>query len=199
MRENLARFSSLRQRVAGNGRMPQSGQRMAWVLGRGNVASDREAFFVWQERVLDLLLAWGVGNVLGGGVLAITGSGLTQAIGVQAVVWGAVDTAVALYAQCIARRHALSARAGEMPAQHVQAQAERFEYLLALTTGADVLYVAAGSIIAWKSRSDWVKGTALGVIIQGGALLIYDLGLTIRMLTRPETHFRAPTPRYGNA
>jgi hypothetical protein len=180
------------QRVASNGRGPQPGERMAWFLGRGNVATDRESFFVWQERVLDLLLAWGVGNVAAGSALAIAGSGLTQAIGVQAVVWGAIDSAVALYAQCVARRHAVSARAGEMGAQTVQDQAERFEYLLALTTGADVLYVMAGSLVAWKSKNLWLKGSALGVIIQGSALLIYDLGLTIRMITRPETHFRAP-------
>jgi hypothetical protein len=172
---------------------------MAWFLGRGNVAGDREAFFVWQERVLDLLLAWGLGNVLAGGALALAGSGLTRAIGVQALIWGAVDSAVALYAQCVARRHALSARAGEMGAQLVQAQAERFEYLLALTTGADVLYVVAGSLFAWKSTNVWIKGTALGVVIQGSALLIYDLGLTIRMLTRPETHFRAAPAGYGYA
>lgn len=170
--------------------LPRPGARLAWLLGRGNAAGDREAFFLWQERVLDLLLSWGVGNVAAGSVVALTQSGIPRAIGVQAVAWGAVDAAVALYAQCVARNHAVSARAGILGARHIQARAQRFGSLLAINSGADVFYVLAGSLVAAKSSSDWVKGTAIGVVIQGGVLLLYDLGLTIRMFTRPETRFR---------
>ncbi|MEZ4524128.1 MAG: hypothetical protein R3A46_21220 [Thermomicrobiales bacterium] len=163
---------------------------MAWFLGRGNVESDRDDFFSWQEKVLDLLLAWGIGNIGTGTVLALRSSGIKRAIGVQAIAWGAVDSAVALYAGCIARRHATSARSGIFGARHVQQRARRFEHLLALQTGADVLYVTAGAIVASRARSAWGKGTAIGVLIQGGALLIYDTALVIRLLTRPELRHR---------
>lgn len=166
--------------------LPQRGSRLAWILGRGNVESDRENFFVWQERVLDLLLAWGIGNVVAGSVLTARGSSLTKAIGVQAVAWGTVDSAVAIYAGCIARRHATSARSGMFGARHIRQRARQFEHMLALQTGADVLYVTLGALVAARSKSHWVKGTAIGVTIQGGALLLYDAGLVIRLLTRPE-------------
>jgi hypothetical protein len=166
--------------------LPQRGSRLAWVLGRGNVESDRENFFVWQERVLDLLLAWGIGNVAAGALLTTRDSSLTKAIGVQAVAWGTVDSAVAIYAGCIARRHATSARSGMFGARHIRQRARRFEHLLALQTGADVLYVTLGAFFASRSSSPWLKGSAIGVTIQGGALLLYDAGLVIRLLTRPE-------------
>lgn len=171
-------------------RLPQRGSRLAWILGRGNVETDRENFFAWQERVLDLLLAWGVGNVGAGSILALRSSGIKRAIGVQAVAWGLVDSAVALYAGCIARRHATSARSGMFGARHIQQRARRFEQLLAFQTGADVLYVAVGALVAYRSRSPWIRGTAIGVLIQGGALLVYDAGLVIRLLTRPELRHR---------
>ena len=170
--------------------LPQRGSRLAWVLGRGNVETEREDFFVWQERVLDLLLAWGVGNVAAGAVLASRSSGVKRAIGVQAVAWGLVDSAVAIYGGCIARRHATSARSGMYGARHIQQQARRFEHLVAVQTAADIVYVAAGAFFAYRSRSPWIRGTAIGVLIQGGALLLYDAGLVARLLTRPEIRHR---------
>jgi hypothetical protein len=170
--------------------LPQRGSRLAWFLGRGNLESGRENFFVWQERVLDLLLAWGVGNVAAGSALALRSSGVTRAIGVQAMAWGAVDSAVALYGGCIARRHAASARGGLYGARHIQQRARHFEHLLAIQTCADVLYVSLGALVAARSQRPWVQGTAIGVLIQGGALMLYDAGLVVRLLTRPELRYR---------
>ncbi|CAN5685550.1 hypothetical protein BH24CHL1_BH24CHL1_08880 [soil metagenome] len=171
-------------------KFPQSGDRVSWLLGRGTPAGDREAFFVWQERALDLLLAWGVGNVVAGSVLAVSGSGITRAIGIQAIFWGSVETTVALYSEYWARKHAVEARAGMLGAQAIQDEAERFEYFLALNTAADIVYVLGGVTVAIKSEHPRWRGAAIGVAIQGGVLLIYDLVLTVRTILRPETHFR---------
>jgi hypothetical protein len=75
-------------------------------------------------------------------------------------------------------------------ARHIQQRARRFEHLLAVQTGADVLYVTLGAFVAARSRRPWVQGTAIGVLIQGGALLLYDAGLVVRLLTRPELRYR---------
>jgi hypothetical protein len=163
---------------------------MSWLLGRGTPAGDREAFFVWQERVLDLLLAWGIGNVMAGSALAMTSSGVPRAIGIQALLWGSVETTVALYSEYWARKHALEARAGMLGAQAIQDEAERFEYFLALNTVADIVYVLGGVTVAIKSERPRWRGAAIGIAIQGGALLVYDLVLTVRTILRPETHFR---------
>lgn len=171
-------------------RFPQAGDRVSWLLGRGTPAGDREAFFVWQERALDLLLAWGVGNVVAGSALVVTRSGITRAIGIQAMLWGSVETTVALYSEYWARRHAVEARAGMLGAEAIQDEAERFEYFLALNTAADIIYVLGGTTVAMKTNRTRLRGAAIGVAIQGGALLIYDLVLTVRTVLRPETHFR---------
>lgn len=163
---------------------------MSWLLGRGTPAGDREAFFIWQERVLDLLLAWGVGNILAGSALAVTSPGIPRAIGIQAMLWGSVQTTVALYSEYWARKHAVEARAGMLGTQAIQDEAERFEYFLALNTAADIVYVLGGIAVAIKSERPRWRGAAVGVAIQGGALLIYDLVLTVRTILRPETHFR---------
>jgi hypothetical protein len=170
--------------------IPPAGERVSWLLGRGTQPGDREAFFVWQERALDLLLAWGLGNIVAGSVLAVTGSGIPRAIGIQAMLWGSIEATVALYSEYWARQHALEARAGMLGAQAIQDEAERFEYFLALNTAADIVYVLGGATVAVKSKRPRWRGAAIGVAIQGGALLIYDLVLTVRTILRPETHFR---------
>ncbi|MFW6075004.1 MAG: DUF6992 family protein [Chloroflexota bacterium] len=190
LNRTLQVFSAVPSRIPTRVQLPERGNRLQWLLGRGNVAPDRDAFFVWQERVLDLLLSWGVGNVIAGAAVAIFRPGIPRAIGVQAVAWGAIDAAVAIYGQCAARRHAMEARSGIYGARHIQYRARRFEHLLAIQTGADIVYVVAGSIFASKSKSPWMRGTAIGVIIQGTALLIYDIGLVARILTRPEMRYR---------
>jgi hypothetical protein len=170
--------------------LPDRGQRIAWLLGRGTPAGDREAFFVWQERALDYLLAWGLGNAIAGSAIAVTTSGIPRAIGIQAALWGTVESAVALYAEYWARQHAVAARSGILSAEAIRSEAERFEFFLALNTAADIVYVLAGTTVAVKSSRPRLRGAAIGVAIQGGALLIYDLVLTISTVLRPETHFR---------
>lgn len=170
--------------------LPERGRRIAWLLGRGAPTGDREAFFVWQERALDYLLAWGLGNMVAGSALAATTSGIPRAIGIQAVLWGTVESAVALYAAYWARQHAVAARSGILSADAIRSEAERFEFFLALNTAADIAYVLGGVTVAVKSKRPRLRGAAIGVAIQGSALLVYDVVLTIRTVLRPETHFR---------
>lgn len=178
------------ERVSGLPGVPQPGERVTWLLGRGAPTGDREAFFVWQERALDYLLAWGVGNMIAGTALAVTTSGIPRAIGIQAAIWGTVETAVALYGEYWARQHAVAARSGFLTAEAIRSEAERFEYFLALNSAADLAYIAAGTTVAIKSQRPAMRGAAIGVAIQGVALFAYDLVLTVRTILRPETHFR---------
>lgn len=172
---------------------PARDNRISWLLGRGVPSGDREAFFVWQESALDVLLAWGLGNMLAGSALALTGSGMQRAIGIQAAAWGTVETAVAIYGTYWARQHALAARSGVLSADTIRAEAERFEFFLALNSAADIAYILGGATVAAKSKRPRIRGAAIGVAIQGTALLVYDLVLTVRTVLRPETHFRQTT------
>ena len=186
----LANFRVIGDRLPNLPSVPERGERVAWLLGRGAPAGDREAFFVWQERALDFLLAWGVGNMLAGSALAVTSSGIPRAIGIQAALWGTVETAVALYGEYWARQHAVAARSGYLSADAIRSEAERFEFFLALNSAADIAYVLGGAAVAAKSKKPHIRGAAIGVAIQGSALLVYDLVLTIQTILRPETHFK---------
>ena len=170
--------------------LPARGNRVSWLLGRGARGGDREAFFVWQERALDFLLAWGLGNMVAGATMAATMSGIPRAIGLQALAWGAVESAVAIYGTYWARQHAVAARSGYLSADAIRSEAERFEFFLALNSTADLAYILGGATVAARSKRPQVRGAALGIVIQGSALLVYDLVLTVRTILRPETHFR---------
>jgi hypothetical protein len=168
----------------------RSSRRRTWPLGRAQAGGGRDAFFNWQERALDLLLVWGLGNVTVGGVVAAARPGLARYVGIQAVAWGTVNSAAAFYALCVTRRYAVSARAGLMGARQIQTRAERFEYLLAVQAGLDLVAALVSGYLVTKARSDWARGTTIGVLIQSSALLAYDLAVSGWTIARPETHRR---------
>jgi hypothetical protein len=184
-REAMAKIVPLRTR-----RRERAQAQQDYDRGRFNARSiDRDSFFVRQDRMLDPLLAWGVGNVVGGGVLAAVRGGALRSIGLQAMLWGSIDTTFAVRWQLAARRNALAARSGELSADAIHDEAIWFERVQALNTGLGALYITAGAVLAVKGGSVRVRGVGAGVMIQGGALLAYDLGLTIWTVLRPETRF----------
>ncbi|RIK39799.1 MAG: hypothetical protein DCC58_14740 [Chloroflexi bacterium] len=159
------------------------------AVGRVGRTDSRDAFFVRQDRMLDPLLAWGIGSVIAGTGLAVTTDGFRRGIGLQSALWGLISAGFALGWQCTARRNAIAARSGELGALAIQAEARRFEHALALKTGLGAVYVAAGTVLAIRGKSDGARGSGVGVIIQGGALLAFDFGATLWAVFRPETRF----------
>jgi hypothetical protein len=124
----------------------------------------------FQELLARRLLAWGALSALAGGALIWRGDPFWRAFGVQALAWGAVDAAIALFAQWRARRHPpMPERAG--------AEAYSLRRLLWINTGLDVLYVSGGLLLALTlgTRDSVWQGRGWGVIIQGGFLLAFDL------------------------
>lgn len=140
--------------------------------------------------MLDPLLAWGTGSVVAGVALTVASDSFRRGIGIQSAVWGLVSAGFAAGWQCSARRNAVAARSGELGALGIQAEARRFEHALALKSGFGAVYVAAGTALALRGRNESSKGAGVGVIIQGSALLAYDLGVTIWAVFRPETRFQ---------
>jgi hypothetical protein len=149
----------------------------------------RDAYFVRQERMLDPLLVWALGNTLAGSALAVIKDGVPRWIGLQAALWGSMETVMVARVQSAARRFAVAARSGELSARAIHDEALWFERVLAINTGLGVLYVATGALLVFKGRKAFLRGSGAGVLIQGSALLIYDIGLTIWAALRPETRF----------
>lgn len=156
---------------------------------RARGTGGRDAFFVRQDRMLDPLLAWGIGSVVAGSALAFASDGFRRGIGIQSAIWGLVSAGFALGWQCSARRNAIAARSGDLGALGIQSEARRFEHALALKTGFGAVYVAAGTLLALRGTRPSTQGAGVGIIIQGSALLAFDLGVTIWAVFRPETRF----------
>lgn len=120
------------------------------------------------------LLAWAILSVLTGSVLLAllrmrrVESSLLSHFAIQAIAWGAVDLAIALWAhRGLALRDLESAVA-----------LDRFVWF---NIGLDVGYVAVGATLAalgWRSsRRLGLVGAGLGVVVQGLALTVLDLQL----------------------
>ena len=149
----------------------------------------RDAYFIRQERMLDPLLAWALGNTVAGSALALVKGGVPRAIGLQSALWGAMETVVVSGLQSAARRNAVAARSGELTARAIHEEALWFEHVLAINAGLGVLYVAGGALLAVKGGAPFLRGTGAGILIQGSALLAYDIGLTVWAALRPEARF----------
>jgi hypothetical protein len=133
-----------------------------------------KSFFHFQHTALLGLWRWGLASMLGGGLLMLTRSTLLRALGLQALVWGAIDAALAFFGQRGARRHI---RGG---AQDGPAHARRFRLIVAVNAALDVLYVLLGlRLIRGSAGRSARRGTGLGILTQGVFLLVYDTALAI--------------------
>jgi carboxylesterase len=116
-------------------------------------------------------------------------SGLWQAFGIQALVWGAVDAAIAAAGLVGARRwarteekNAGTERSGPTgraarARRGAEQRGPRLRRVLWINTGLDVLYVGAGIGLAalFGDRGTHWLGHGWGVAVQGAFLLVFDL------------------------
>ncbi len=118
--------------------------------------------------------AWAVASVVLGGVLLTFADGATaRAFGLQFLVWGAIDGAIAI-AGWIALRRA-HARGAVADPRCAPPERRRLRRLLWINAGLDVVYVAAALLVLALWRTPEGLGHGLGVLIQGGFLLVFDV------------------------
>jgi hypothetical protein len=135
---------------------------------------DRD-FWSWQHRALGWLLGWGAASVVFGAGLATARRSDLRQIGLQAIGWGGIDAALAIGGRRDAR-HKQSAISAQ---RSVDQEAARFQRIVAINAGLDLLYIAGGLRLALTARRDSSRyGTGVGIAIQGLFLLIYDSLLT---------------------
>jgi hypothetical protein len=128
------------------------------------------------------LLLWSAFSVALGFKLATAQSSRQRAMGQQFVVWGGVDGAIALVARLLIQRRQRLAADPNDPELH-RREAEKIGRLLWINTGLDVLYVLGGvALMQTRGRRDAkTHGHGLGVTIQGGFLLAFDLWHALQM------------------
>lgn len=141
------------------------------------MAEEQHGFFAWQHDALGWLLAWGAGSIVAGAGLATSRRPELHQIGLQAIVWGAIDAGLALSGRRGARanqRHDPTSAS-----RSAREEAARFQRIVAINAGLDLLYIAGGLRLAQTARRNSSRyGIGAGIAIQGLFLLLYDSLLT---------------------
>lgn len=111
-----------------------------------------------QSRIGKPLLTWGFVNAFVGLVNFFVTLGILRGILLQCLIWGAIDTVIALITLSGKRRRPL----------------EKLREVLFKNTYLDVGFLILGIILIVINISDIVTGSGIGIIIQGGFLLATD-------------------------
>ena len=130
---------------------------------------EAQAYRAWQCILSNVLLAWGGVNMLTGMALLFVRNAVLRHIGVQSIVWGAIDAAIAL----LGRRNADRQRG------NVTKHARSFQRLVAVNAGLDVLYMLGGrALITGAQGRPERTGAGIGIVVQGTFLFLFDGLLT---------------------
>jgi len=138
---------------------------------------------IWllQARLSRHLLIWSALSIATGLVLLFAPP-FWQGVGVQALVWGTIDAAIALFGLRALRRR--QARAGAHDPQALEREAHNLRRLLLVNVGLDVLYVVAGVVVLNSFATDFGRGSGVGIIVQGAFLGLFDAFYAYRVTRR---------------
>lgn len=126
-----------------------------------------EQFYTYQRQRLGILLGWGGASVLLGGVLQCARNLFWRQVGLQCVLWGAIDAVLAI----LGRRSAQS-KAERAPASaDEQKDVRDFRRILLINAWLDVGYVLSGAWLIWRLKQ---RGIGTGILLQGAWLLLFD-------------------------
>lgn len=125
-----------------------------------------------QRRISHHLLVWSALSMVSG-VLLLFLTPFWRGVGLQGVVWGAVDAAIALFGLVSLRRKEHRPDADD-PAVFAR-ETRDLRRLLLINAGLDVLYVLGGAVVLTRLSTDFARGNGVGIIVQGAFLLLFDL------------------------
>ncbi len=132
-------------------------------------------FYGYQQRRFLLLLGWGLLSVITGFTLQLNPKSFWKQFGIQALLWGAIDAALALFGLTGTNKKEERYALGELGTSDEQKEVQTFYRILLLNTGLDVGYIALGAWLMqrFKARADR-RGMGLGILIQGLWLFLFD-------------------------
>ena len=130
-----------------------------------------------QQRISRHLLVWSALSVIVGTPL-LFGTPFWRGVGLQGLVWGGIDAAIAGFGLVALRRK--RARP-DTDAPAVLAQETRtLRRLLLINAGLDVLYVAGGTVVLTQFVTAFARGNGVGIVVQGAFLLLFDTFYAVR-------------------
>jgi esterase/lipase len=132
---------------------------------------------IWdfQEALSRRLLLWAALSIAAGALMVVlAGSPWWRGFGVQALVWGAIEAAIALLGQRSSRKRGESIAHDR---EAVEREARQLRRLLWINTGLDVLYGTGGFVLlsTLGVQNPFLAGAGWGIIVQCGFLFFFDL------------------------
>ncbi len=132
-------------------------------------------FYGYQQRRFLLLLGWGLLSIIAGFTLQRNAKSFWQQFGIQALTWGAIDAALALFGLTSANKKEERYVLGELDSRDEQKEARTFYRILLIHAGLDVGYITGGAWLMqrFKAHADRC-GMGLGILVQGLWLFLFD-------------------------
>ncbi len=153
-----------------------------------------QAVWDFQRKVGNRLLLWSALSVIAGGAAQLRVDGrrvgtFWQAVGTQALAWGAIDAVIALAGRRGAAKNERDTR-DKLPLEKqlvAQTEARKLRRLLWLNAALDVGYVAGGWWFAHRfanargERDHSTRGHGYGIMFQGTFLFLFDVIHALRL------------------
>lgn len=135
---------------------------------------------IWslQARISRYLLVWSALSIIGGSFLLFPAP-FWRGVGVQGLVWGAIDAAIAGFGLASLRRK--RRRPDANTSETLLREARSLRRALLINAGLDVLYALGGVIVLTNLTTEFARGNGVGIIVQGGFLLVFDTFYAFRV------------------
>ena len=138
---------------------------------------------IWdfQRTVSRALLVWSAISAAIGLVLGARRTPFRQGVASQFLGWPLINAGIAVFGALSAARRERTLGDAQSPERRDR-EARNLRRLLRINAGLDVGYMAGGLLLMLRPRSgERLKGTGLGILLQGAFLFCFDLLLSLRV------------------
>ena len=138
---------------------------------------------IWdfQRTVSRALLVWSAISAAIGLVLGARRTPFRQSVASQFLGWPVINAGIAVFGALSAARRERTLPDAQSPERRDR-EARNLWRLLRINAGLDVGYMAGGLLLMLRPQSGArLKGTGLGILLQGAFLFCFDLLLSLRV------------------
>lgn len=130
---------------------------------------------IWEfeSDLTNRLLFWSIFSILCGLGIWFASNEFGRGFGIQAIVWGLIDAAIAIVGARVAARRKSTA--------DPKREAVFIRNVLWINFGLDVLYVLGGIWLIQNSDDGFWRGSGWGIVLQGAFLFFFDLFHAIKI------------------
>ncbi len=130
---------------------------------------------IWkfESDLTNRLLIWSILSILSGLYIWFATNEFGRGFGIQAVVWGFIDAAIAIVGARTAARRKSTA--------DPMREALFIRKVLWINFGLDVLYILGGAWVILNYADVFWRGTGWGIVLQGTSLFFFDLFHAIKI------------------